>query len=382
MYELQVVVLCFLVTCSEYQVTGKSSPSSSKGKGSSGGGGGRSYTTSYYYYSYYYYRSDEDDDGPLRPQLPPATEQDKIDAANIVNANFDEKTIALILPYREQANRTVINNEIANYNHGKRLIHEKYKPWHKKNPIFKDLCFALVNSPIFVMAMYLGEFLHRKDETYIIMVLTLVQNRGEMHYIYNHTHKRSLTKRRRKQRHPFANLMKVWLDRDRDPEGSAFTPQDITKDVESMKKEYHKWKKTRDSLENTLIKKSFKFALEVINQFETDEKILIKDAIKKKIKNHDLVDAYTSLALYVKDRNEYMATILFNHCDGKDRWAVWIMMIGFINPNDWPDIDEAFKKISNGVSLKDHILKVAESDRLPFQMMAAVIDPDYKIADQ
>ncbi|XP_065224051.1 uncharacterized protein LOC135848167 [Planococcus citri] len=401
MRNFKFLLLCLSTINTINQCAGKSPSSSkgssSKGSGSSEGGGGgrygggggysygggRSYTSNYYYYYYYSHHHSGSDpqegDSPI-PPLPAPTDQDKIDAADIVNAQFDEKVIGSKLPFREPINRQVINHEIAVYNHGDRLIKEKYLPNHKKNPPFKDLCFALVNDPVTVLTMFLGEFLHRKDETFIIIVLTLCQDRSTMHYIYDHTHKNHLNKRRRKQRHPFANLMKVWIDRDRDPEGSAFTPQDIQKDVDSMKNEYPHWKKTRDSIENTLIKKCYNFSLSVVQEFEADLKITIEEAISQKIKNHDLVDAYTSLAMYVKDKYNYMATTLQKYCDGKDRWAVWIMMIGSTDPADWPKIDVAFKKINKNVSLKDHILKVTENeaDRIPFEMMAAVIDPTYK----
>ena len=62
--------------------------------------------------------------------------------------------------------------------------------------------------------------------------------------------------------------------------------------------EYPDWNDTRDSLENTLIKKCLKFALAVVKKFEANQHIIIEDAIKQKISNHDLVDAYTSLGRY------------------------------------------------------------------------------------
>ncbi|XP_065222136.1 uncharacterized protein LOC135846782 [Planococcus citri] len=173
-----------------------------------------------------------------------------------------------------------------------------FKPIHEENPVFKDLCFGLVNDPITVLTMYLGEFLHNRDETFIIIVLTLCQEMSAMHFIYNHRHKNGLTNRRKKQRHPFSNLMKVWVENDRDPEDTAFTTDDVKNKAESLENEYPHWKETRDELENTLIRKSLKFGLAVIEKFHDDLKISIEDAIKQKIKNHDLVDAYTSLGKF------------------------------------------------------------------------------------
>ncbi|XP_065224851.1 keratin, type II cytoskeletal 2 epidermal-like [Planococcus citri] len=354
-----------------------------------GGGGyyGGGYVPSYYYYNpyyfhyYYFYHGyhSHEDYGPVEPQLPEGTEQDKADAANIVNAKFSEKVIASILPFREQLHRQVINSLIANYNNGKRLIHLKYLPTHKKNPIFKDLCFGLVNDPIAVLAMYLGEFLHKRDETFIIIALTLCQEMSALHFIYNHRHKNGLTKRRRAQRHPFANLMKVWLANDRDPVDAAVAQTDVDNAAKALEDEYPHWKETRDSLEDTLIYKSLNFSSAVITKFETDLNIKFDDAIKAKIKNHDLVDAYTSLTSYVKNKYDYMATIMLNHSDGHDRWAVWIMMIGITIHDDWPKIDDLFKQKNNGVSLKDHILKATDDpDRIPYEMMAVMIDTTYK----
>ncbi|XP_065223703.1 uncharacterized protein LOC135847902 [Planococcus citri] len=168
------------------------------------------------------------------------------------------------------------------------------------------------------------------------------------------------------------------MQNDRDPEDTAYTTDDVKNKAESLKKEYPDWKETRDELENTLIRKNLQFGFAVMEKFKADLNITVADAIKQKIKNHDLVDAYTSLAQYVNDKHDYMATVMLRHSNGHDRWAVWIMMIGITTRDDWPKIDDAFKKINNGVSLTDHLLKVNDPDRIPFEMMAAMIDPKYK----
>lgn len=77
------------------------------------------YTPSYYYY----HHGSGSNEGPTYPDpaLPAANQQDKDDAAAIVNGNFDEKTIATILPFRPLDHRKVINNEIANIHKGVRI---------------------------------------------------------------------------------------------------------------------------------------------------------------------------------------------------------------------------------------------------------------------
>lgn len=56
-----------------------------------------------------------------------------------------------------------------------------------------------------------------------------------------------------------------------------------------------------------------------------------------------------------------MAKTLHERCNDNYLWAVWIMYVGFIDPNDWPLIDTEFKLINNNVSLKDHILVIGLS---------------------
>lgn len=143
------------------------------------------------------------------------------------------------------------------------------------------------------------------------------------------------------------------------------------------------WHENRDQIELVLIKKSIKFARAVIKEFEKlNNGKPIEDILTENIKscnlNEDLADTYSSLgpsphkfrqtphihhsnpsrlltARYIKDKHRYIAQIMARYCDGSDHWAVWLMCISVVHPQEWPLIDEAFKKDQKGDSLSQFI---------------------------
>ena len=60
-------------------------------------------------------------------------------------------------------------------------------------------------------------------------------------------------------------------------------------------------------------------------------------------------------ASYIKNKHKYIADIMFEHSDGKDRWAAWIMCITVTTPKEWPIVDGELQKCK-GETLSKFIL--------------------------
>lgn len=62
-------------------------------------------------------------------------------------------------------------------------------------------------------------------------------------------------------------------------------------------------------------------------------------------------------ARYIIDENDYLARILHDHCDDKDNFALWIIVLTTRRTVDEiKALDSSFQKAYEGVTLKNYIL--------------------------
>ncbi|KAL6951921.1 hypothetical protein U1Q18_047042, partial [Sarracenia purpurea var. burkii] len=220
----------------------------------------------------------------------------------------------------------------------KPLVDRKYAPSEKSKP-YDDLLFALVNDSMTVFSMYLGKYFDLQDETFIIMIFIQIDDRVKLKQVYGEQHNHSFDDARGVQRHPFQNALRVWAEKNRDPDKTACI-SDTCVVGEELENERPLWnKKTRDQLEYILMKESYSGSRSSIHCYgilyetvDIPRADFIKD-ITRSIDNHDLVDLYTSL----------------------DNWSMWIIILTTRRGDPLKAIDEAFKSQYKNVALKDYI---------------------------
>ncbi|XP_065224853.1 uncharacterized protein LOC135848783 [Planococcus citri] len=303
------------------------------------------------------------------------------DAKAIVDSKFDPKTIASILPYRTQEQSIAINTAIAGMNAGKALSDTNHIPVENTKP-YDDLIFALVNDSMTIFSKYLGHYLHFKDETYIIMIFIQIDDRVKFKQTYDGQHGRCFDDARKDQRHPFSNALRVWALGNR-VDVSIYKDKDDSCDQGNwLTGEKETWnKKSRTGLEGMLMKHTIEYArrgLECYGKSYVPTPHILDD-IKAIITNHDLVDLFTSLVRYIQDDSDYLAGILHDHCDDKDNFTLWIVVLSTRRtPQAMKCLDKAFQAAYNGVKLKDFILKCNTQDTVFRDMLAALVDLSYK----
>ena len=63
-------------------------------------------------------------------------------------------------------------------------------------------------------------------------------------------------------------------------------------------------------------------------------------------------------ARFIKNKHKYIADLLDQYSDGTAEWDVWIMCIAVLHPQEWPKVDEIFKKNHQNDSLSKFILVI------------------------
>ncbi|XP_065225787.1 uncharacterized protein LOC135849336 [Planococcus citri] len=328
--------------------------------------------------------------------------QDEKDAQTIVDSNRNEQVIAAILSNPDKIRRNAIHRKILtkitavvsiSFKHSRSTtrywITETYPPQSNTNSTrtFMDLCFGLVEDENVVLGKYLENFFDRKDETWIIIGMVLTKDMGTMIKTYNDNNgPDSLKDLRKYQRHPFENMLRRWVRQNRDPiENNDLNHDSISADANALKAEQDDggWHEKRTEIERILMWKSIKYVRAVIQEFEKANggkaiEDIIQDNVQTNKLNHDLADAYSSIARYVKDKYKYIADTLRKYSDGSDKWAAWIMCIAVVHPQEWSKVDQAFKKDNKDDSLTKFILQKLTTDKTMAEMIAVVIDPAFK----
>ncbi|XP_065224642.1 uncharacterized protein LOC135848628 [Planococcus citri] len=287
------------------------------------------------------------------PTPPPDAQKD---AKVIVDSKFDPSTIAKILPYRTKEECQAINGAIASLNGGKNLVPPDYEPL-KNTSAYQDLLFALVNDVLTVFSKYMGRYLDLKDETMIIMIYAQIDDREGFKHRYDDQHKRCFDDARRDQRHPFANSLKVWSEYNRCPNSDYPSLYTCTYGINLFGDRKNWDDRSRRKLEDALMILPGDQSKGILYCYgkdkETPQPSIIKD-IHNHIHNDDLKDLYTTLVRYIQDANDYLAEKLHDYCDGRDNWAMWIIVVTRCR-EDTKGLDESFQKRYNGVTLKQYL---------------------------
>ncbi|XP_065225042.1 uncharacterized protein LOC135848889 [Planococcus citri] len=304
----------------------------------------------------------------------------KKDAKDIVDSRFNELTVAEILTTRTPEQCMQINMEIANINGGVPLIDDKYVPYKDSGSTYKDILFALVTDETIVLAKYLGEFMGRKDPKLITIDMILVKDMGHFISIYNKVQGDGFEDDRKEQKDPFCNMLRVWAESNREPDGPPPAEQECKDVMMKMYDEQPFWGTNRDVLESILIKKSCSYSVAVLKVYEKrhpgDD---IEDDLYHVLYDDDLLFAYQCMAGHVKDRIKLFAKLLHDFRDRGDRYSVWILIIALNRGENIAKIDAAFKKDYGGESLSSFILKKT-GDPTVIEILAKLVDPNHKLS--
>ncbi|XP_065225786.1 uncharacterized protein LOC135849335 [Planococcus citri] len=317
--------------------------------------------------------------------------QDDEDAQAIIDSGLNEAVIASILPYQEKPRRFAINERVSAKNKDEvPWIRDNYRPQNRWNygidhyTLFTDLCYGLVKNEANVISGYLKNSLLDgfREQTVVAMVLT--KDMQAMIATYNNVFCNEFKDDRKSQCHPFENMLRVWVEKSRDPiEKGELNQDEVTQAANALIAEQRAggWKENRDQIELVLMKKSIKYARKVIELFEQADGKPIEDTISENIKGHKdarkLEDAYVSLARYIKDKYKYIADILRKFSDGADHWAIWVMCIAVVHPQEWPKVDQAFKQGGDD-SLSKFILAKLTENNVMAETIALIVDASFK----
>ncbi|XP_065224149.1 uncharacterized protein LOC135848240 [Planococcus citri] len=88
-----------------------------------------------------------------------------------------------------------------------------------------------------------------------------------------------------------------------------------------------------------------------------------------------MADLYTSLVNYIQNQDQYLAQKLHDYCDGRDNWAIWIIILSTRRGDPMKSIDTAFQGLYQNVTLKDYIAKCNIQDPVFKDMLTTLVDP-------
>ncbi|XP_065224473.1 uncharacterized protein LOC135848486 [Planococcus citri] len=299
------------------------------------------------------------------------------EAKLIADSNRAELIVMRIFPFRNPDERKKINDMVRQKGVTP-LIDDKYMPVAPGSIPYLDLCFVLLNSDkITILSRYIFSFLKAKDETLITIIMLLVDRMDDFTKACHCIDKDGFDDACEDQRKPYRNMLRVWLESNRPPDCAADQTA-VDKEACTLLDEKPKWDDDRDQLEKVLMKSSYAMAKAILTKYEEKNKHPIEDDIKAIIKNADLVDAYSSLASYIKNKYKCLATKLHEHSDSNDNWTVWNILIGILKPDEWKQIDTEFKKDNDNIGVVEFISKNILGDFVLMETFAYLIDQNYK----
>ncbi|XP_065223755.1 uncharacterized protein LOC135847942 [Planococcus citri] len=303
------------------------------------------------------------------------------DAKLIVEQNRAELVLMRIVPFRTPDQLKQINDHVGQLDKTP-LIDPDYEPATNSYPFtnhYLDLYFVLItDDKNTILSKYMTWFLKKKkDERCIINLMLMVDDMGSFIKIYNSQHHDSFEDSRKHQSKNFRNMLRVWAESTRPPDGDIDSKA-VDKEADALNDEKPKWDKHRDQLEKVLMKSSYKMAKAILDKYEEKNKHPIEDDIRATIKNEFLVDAYCSLATYIKDKYTLLARKLHEQSDNKDRFATWIILVKTLKPDEWKQIDTSFKRENNNIGVVEFISKNIKGDFVVMETLAYLIDSTYK----
>ncbi|XP_065224475.1 uncharacterized protein LOC135848487 isoform X2 [Planococcus citri] len=302
------------------------------------------------------------------------------DAKLIVDNNRAELIVMRIIPFRTPEQRKQINDHIRQLDYTP-LIDPDYEPVTFSDPFtdsYLDLCYTLLtDDKNTILSKYMTYFLKAKNPSVIIILMLLVDDMGTFMKVYNSQHHDSFDESRKHQMKNFRNMLRVWAESIRPPDGDI-DQKAVDNEAGSLNDEKPKWDKNRDQLEKVLMKSSYKMAKAILEKYEEKNQHPIEDDIRATIKNPYLVDAYCSLATYIKDKYTCLARKLHEQSDNEDHFATWNILVGTLKSDEWKQIDTSFKRENDNIGVVEFISHNIKGDFVLMETLAYLIDSTYK----